>query len=41
MNQERLSALPLISIEGNIRRSLDMEDIVAAFAVDKARKQRF
>uniref|UniRef100_A0A672MWU4 Immunoglobulin domain-containing protein n=1 Tax=Sinocyclocheilus grahami TaxID=75366 RepID=A0A672MWU4_SINGR len=31
----RLSALALISIERNIQRSLDMEDIVTAFAVAK------
>lgn len=41
MNEEKLSALALISIEQNIRRSLDMEDIVTTFAVDKAPKQSF
>jgi len=40
MNQERLSALALISIERNIRRCLDMED-TTAFSVAKARKQCF
>ncbi len=44
MIQERLSALSLISIEWNrwnIRRSLNMEDIVTAFAVAKVRKLHF
>ncbi len=41
MIQERLSALALISVERNIRRSLNMEDIVTAFAVAKARKHHF
>ncbi len=41
MNQERLSALALISIERSIRRTLNMEDIVTAFAVAKARKHPF
>ncbi|XP_062286941.1 zinc finger MYM-type protein 1-like [Scomber scombrus] len=35
MCQERLTGLALISIERDVRRSLDMEDIVAAFAEAK------
>ncbi len=38
MNHERLSALALISIKWNIRRSLNMEDLMTEFAVAKARK---
>ena len=41
MSQERLSGLALISIERSVRRSLDLEDIVSAFAQAKARKQRW
>ncbi len=40
VNQERLSALALISTERNIRRSLNVEDIVT-FAVAKACKHHF
>lgn len=39
MSQERLSGLALISIEHRVRRSLDLEDMVTAFAQAKARKQ--
>jgi len=41
MGQERLRGLALISIEHDVRKSLDMEDIIAAFAQAKARKQKF
>ena len=41
MSHERLSGLALISIEHNVRRSLDFKDLVAAFALAKARKQHF
>ena len=41
MSQDRLSGLALISIERNVRRSLNLEDIVTAFAQAKARKHRF
>jgi len=41
MCQERLRGLALISVEHDVRRSLDMEDIIAAFAQAKARKQKF
>lgn len=39
MSQERLSGLALISIEYRVRSSLDLEDMVTAFAQAKARKQ--
>lgn len=39
MSQDRLSGLALISIEYRVRRSLDLEDMVTAFAQAKARKQ--
>lgn len=41
MGQERLTGLALTSIERDVRRSLDMEDIVVAFVEAKARKQQF
>lgn len=41
MGQERLTGLALTSIERDVRQSLDMEDIVIAFAENKARKQQF
>lgn len=41
MGQERLTGLALMSIERDVRQSLDMEDIVIAFAENKARKQQF
>ena len=40
MSQERLTGLAVTSIERDVRRSLDMEDIVVAFAEAKARKQQ-
>ena len=40
MSQERLTGLAVTSIECDVRRSLDMEDIVVAFAEAKARKQQ-
>lgn len=39
MSQDRLSGLAMISIEHRVRRSLDLEDMVTAFAQAKARKQ--
>jgi len=39
MSQERLRGLALISIERNIRRSLNMEDLVTAFVQAKVRKR--
>lgn len=41
MGQERLTGLALMSIERDVPQSLDMEDIVIAFAENKARKQQF
>lgn len=41
MSQEGLSGLALMSIEHRVRRSLNMEDIVNAFAQAKARKSHF
>ncbi|KAK7158541.1 hypothetical protein R3I94_004999 [Phoxinus phoxinus] len=41
MGQERLTGLALTSIERDVRQSLDMEDIVIAYAEGKARKQQF
>lgn len=41
MGQARLTGLALMSIERDVRQSLDMEDIVIAFAEDKAHKQQF
>lgn len=41
MSQESLSGLALISIEHNVRRSLDLDNLVTAFAQAKARKHRF
>ncbi|KAK5869183.1 hypothetical protein PBY51_010133 [Eleginops maclovinus] len=41
MSQERLSGLALMSIESDVRRSLDLEGIVSAFAEAKGRKQQF
>lgn len=41
MSQERLSGLALISVEHNVRRSLDLDSLVTAFAQAKARKHRF
>ena len=38
MCQERLSDLAVISIEQFVRRKLDMEDVITAFANAKARK---
>lgn len=41
MSQERLSDLAVISIEQHVRRKLDMEDVITAFANAKARKVKF
>lgn len=41
MSQERLTGLALISIEHNVRRSLDVDNLVTAFAQAKARKHQF
>lgn len=41
MSQERLSGLALISIENKVRRSLDLDDIISAFAQAKARKHHW
>uniref|UniRef100_A0A8C6WU32 TTF-type domain-containing protein n=1 Tax=Neogobius melanostomus TaxID=47308 RepID=A0A8C6WU32_9GOBI len=41
MSQERLSALALLSIEQKVRKTLDMESVIARFAEAKARKVRF
>uniref|UniRef100_A0A672ZBF4 TTF-type domain-containing protein n=1 Tax=Sphaeramia orbicularis TaxID=375764 RepID=A0A672ZBF4_9TELE len=41
MSQERLSGLALISIERKVRRSLNLEDIVTAFAQAKSRKHHW
>lgn len=40
MSQERLSDLAILSIEQKVRRTLDMEDLILAFANAKARKIR-
>ncbi|XP_016424812.1 zinc finger MYM-type protein 1-like [Sinocyclocheilus rhinocerous] len=39
--EDRLSALAVISIEQEVRKSLDMESVIARFAEAKARKARF
>lgn len=36
MCQERLTGLALVSVERDVRRALDMEDIVVSFAKAKA-----
>ena len=41
MTQERLSSLAVLSIEQEIRKSLDMKDVIAKFADAKARKIKF
>ena len=41
MTQERLSSLAVLSIEQEIRKSLDMKDVIARFAEAKARKVKF
>ena len=41
MTQERLSSLAVLSIEQEMRRSLDMKDVIARFADAKARKVKF
>lgn len=41
MGQERLTGLALTSIDRDVRQSLDLEDIVIAFAENKTRKQQF
>ena len=38
MSQDRLTALSLLSIESEILRSLNFEDIIHEFATAKARK---
>lgn len=40
MSQDRLSALAVLSIEQEVRKSLDMESVIARFAEAKARKVR-
>lgn len=41
MSQDRLSGLSLISIEHNVRRSLDLDSLVTAFAKAKTCKYKF
>lgn len=41
MSQERLSALAILSIEQDVRKSVDMELLITRFANAKARKIRF
>lgn len=41
MSQENLSGLAQILIEQEVRRFLDLEDLVAKFAATKARRQGF
>uniref|UniRef100_A0A3B1J7N8 TTF-type domain-containing protein n=1 Tax=Astyanax mexicanus TaxID=7994 RepID=A0A3B1J7N8_ASTMX len=41
MSQERLTGLAMISIEQRVRRSLNMEDIINAFAETKTRMVQF
>lgn len=41
MSQDRLSALGVLSIEHDIRKSLDMEGVITRFAEAKARKVKF
>lgn len=41
MSQERLSGLALMSIEHRVRRSLNLDDIINAFAQAKSRKHPF
>ena len=38
MTQEKLSALSLLSIESDMLRKLDFNDIIEEFAVRKARR---
>ena len=40
MSQDRLTALSLLSIESEILRSLNFEDIIHEFATAKARKMQ-
>ena len=39
MTQDRLAALSLLSIESEVMRSLNVDDIVHQFATAKARKK--
>ena len=41
MGQDRLSMLSLVSIENDILRSLDFNDLIADFAMRKVRKRVF
>jgi len=41
MSQHRLSALATISIEHEVRKTLDMDSVIGRFAEAKARKVRF
>lgn len=41
MSKRKLSGLALISIEQNVRRSLDLDNLVSAFAQAKAHKHLF
>lgn len=41
MSQERLSSLAIISIENDVARTLNIENIVTTFAESKARKKSF
>ncbi|XP_070411111.1 52 kDa repressor of the inhibitor of the protein kinase-like [Nothobranchius furzeri] len=41
MSQDRLSALAVIAIERDVRKSLDMESVMTRFVEAKARKVRF
>ena len=41
MNDDRLSALSILSIERDYVQKLDFEDIIADFASAKARKAQF
>lgn len=39
MNQDRLNSLAIISIESDIAKSIDYDDIIDEFATQKARKR--
>lgn len=41
MAQERLNALSLLAIEGELLKNLDCEDIIDAFVEQKSRRKHF
>ena len=41
MGQERLSSLSLLSIESDLVRDMDFDDVINSFAARKAKKGEF